>query len=182
MPSVKNENLSLPANPCQTCRGCCAFEEEDRYFATLFTDQELAVLKARGMHGDFFVPYRGSSTVFQINLIRSVARPRMYVCPYLDETTHLCSIYDDRPFDCRFWPFIFMKDTSKKQVLWACFEKRMCDITNAQTEGEFRKRVKDKFAEYSGALDAESYLARYPELAWDCEPATFVIKEMPLAK
>jgi Fe-S-cluster containining protein len=178
MSTGKQENVFPMPNPCQACRGCCKFEADDRYFATLFTDKDIAALKACDRHRDFFAPYRGSSNVFQINLVPSVVGLDIFVCPYLDEAVHLCSIYDIRPFDCRFWPFIFMHDVAKKKVLWACFEKRICDITKAQTDCQFDQQVKESFSAWSKKHVAERFLLEYPELVWDYEPATFIIKEM----
>jgi len=163
-------------NPCQKCRGCCKFLTEDKYFATLFTDKEIETLKSKGVFKDVFKPYRKSKKVFQIQLIKSEADKKMWVCPYLDEKSHLCQIYEVRPLDCKLWPFIFMLDKNKNVIL-ACFKKNMCQITENMNKIEFKKYTDDWLAECVEKYNIFEFINLYPEFIWDYEPETVVIQK-----
>jgi Fe-S-cluster containining protein len=176
--TLPNKKPLLIENPCQACRSCCKFKPGDAYFATLFTSEDIENIKRRGLYKDVFVPYKKSLTIFQIKLIPSLLPGSLLVCPYLNEETHLCSIYDIRPFDCRFWPFIFMFDKQKEKAFWSCFHKDFCDISDQKSDFEFSHQIKASYNEWlenKGALD---FLCQYPEIIWDFEPDTFTVKEI----
>jgi Fe-S-cluster containining protein len=169
-------SLKETDNPCQTCRGCCKFEPDDAYFATLFAEEEIAAIKNAGMYKNVFLPYRESSDVYQIRLVKSAVNPSLLVCPYLDEDTHLCTIYHLRPFDCRFWPFVFMYDITGTKKVWACFEKRLCDITAGQTDAAFMQKVNDMLGEWNVQNKALDFLSRHSAMVWRYEPHAFEVR------
>jgi Fe-S-cluster containining protein len=160
---------------CQRCRGCCIFKEDELYFAPLFTEEEVQRIKV-GFCGDFFTPYKKSGRVFQVRLVRkSVGDVFYHVCPFLDESTHLCRIYDTLPFDCRFWPFIFMKNNGK--TFLSCFSKSVCLKTEGMDELEF-KQFRESFIGGIGRENALNLIRRYPDLLWDYEPDASIIEEV----
>ena len=114
---------------CVACQDCCQFSAEKLYFAPLFTDSELDAVTRRlppDRPWPAFHRHQGSRTVWQIELLPSRTRPHLYACPFLDETTHLCAIYPDVPFDCRVWPFLVSWSADGRRLELACVERHEC--------------------------------------------------------
>jgi Fe-S-cluster containining protein len=159
-------------NVCQKCRGCCKFKKDDEYFAPLFTKNELEKIKA---NKKMFI--RRSKNVYQIKLVKSKIDKDILVCPFLDEESHLCKIYASRPFDCKFWPFIFMKEKEKIQL--GCFEKEFCLITKTMSNEEFKNYLNSVFhwIEENKILDL---IKEHPSLIWEKEKDVIVLKEFSI--
>lgn len=168
-------------NKCQICKDyCCIFEEKDKSFATLFTKEELEKIKSKGFYKNIFKPYKNSSKVFQIQLIKSKSS-KLLVCPYLEEDSHLCKIYGLRPFECRFWPFVFVFDKKKEKILLACFNKDLCSITKQMDKAEFNKFLDNNLNKWITKYNIFEFIDKYPELIQDYEDyksETFVIMEI----
>jgi Fe-S-cluster containining protein len=177
---------------CQKCRGCCKFEEDELYFAPLFTKAEVEKIKAKvscnassakkakpSLNAAFHL-YKNSDKVFQVELIKSEDDPKLWVCPFLDEKTHLCSIYSERNLDCRLWPFIFM-NSKKGEVVLAHFDRDMCPIWNEMKEEDFLK-VKQRMVLMLEEEEIVQTLREHPELAWEYEQYTTVISTHRIGK
>lgn len=160
---------------CLECRECCKFLEEDLYFSPIFTEEEVNKIKKKFKVN--FKPYKDSKNVFQIEMVKSIEDEKLYVCPLLDEEKHLCQVYPIRPFDCRVWPFIFMKDKSGKKVVFACFDKDICPVTDKMDRNAFEMH-KDEVIKWINKHDLIKLLNKHPALIWDYEADTFVISEL----
>ncbi len=156
-------------NVCQKCRGCCKFKKDEEYFAPLFTLDEMKRINA-----DKKMFKRKSERVFQIKLVKSKFDENILVCPFLDENTHLCKIYANRPFDCKFWPFIFMKTNDKIQL--GCFKKDYCEITKRMSDEDFEKHLSSVF-EWIKVNKVFDLIKNHPELIWEKEDDVVVLKE-----
>ncbi len=166
-------------NEClTTCRGCCKFKKDEIYFAPKITREEIATIKSNGSYKDVFRPFKKSKKIFQITLIKSGLTKEVFVCPYLNEATQACEIYNFRPFDCEFWPFLLMYDKKKEKILIAHVNKEICPITDTMNEGEFKNYLIKKLDKLMREKDVINLINKYPELIWDYEPDTFVIKEI----
>ncbi|MFH8080972.1 MAG: YkgJ family cysteine cluster protein [Candidatus Aenigmatarchaeota archaeon] len=159
-------------NICQICRGCCKFKKEHEYFAPVFTNEELKKINA-----DKSMFRKKGKGVYQVKLINSKFDDQILVCPFLDEDTHLCKIYSNRPFDCKFWPFIFMK--GKNSIQLGCFEKDYCKITENMSEEEFEKFTNSIF-EWIESNDILDFIKKYPDLVWEKEEGVRILKEFLL--
>jgi len=159
-------------NICQKCRGCCKFEKSDVYFSPLFTKEEIEKIGA-----DKKMFKKRGKDVFQIKLVRSKMQKNIFVCPFLDEETHLCKIYVNRPFDCKFWPFIFMRDGNS--LLLGCFKKDYCEITKSMSDEEFGKYLSSVF-DWIKANKIDELIEKHPDLIWDKEDDVIILKEYPI--
>jgi len=171
---------------CQQCRECCKFEEDEKYFAPLFTKAEIEKLdnkfgnNPKVMAKVNFKPYNGSRKVFQVELVKSGQIPGIWVCPFLDEQTHLCSIYSERNLDCKLWPFIFMHGTGN-DVVFAHFDRDMCPIWNDMNEEEFSELKKKALSMLDDQKVLET-LNEHPELVWQPEQYTTVISRHKMGR
>ncbi|MEO0281743.1 MAG: YkgJ family cysteine cluster protein [candidate division WOR-3 bacterium] len=161
-------------NICQSCRGCCKFKKDEEYFSPVFTKNEIQNAKIKKK-----MFKKKSDNVFQIKLVKSKIGDYL-ICPFLDEKTHLCKIYINRPMDCKLWPIIFMFDKKKKDVLIACFDKSFCKILEKMDEDEFEK-YKNNVLEFIKSNKILDQLKEHKELIWDYESDTFVIAKIDLS-
>lgn len=161
-------------NICQQCRGCCKFEKNEKYFSPVFTKKEIETAKI-----DRKLSKKKSDNVFQIKLIESKFGDYL-VCPLLNEESHLCKIYPNRPMDCKLWPIIFMFDKNKKDVLVSCFDKSLCKVIENMSDKEFEEYIKNvfKFIKSNNIIDQ---LKKHKELIWEYEHDTFVIAKLNLS-
>lgn len=170
-------------NKClTTCRGCCKFEKDEIYFAPKITHEEIARIKSNGLYKKVFNPFNNFKKVFQISLIKSKFSKGIFVCPYLNEDTQGCNIYDIRPFDCEFWPFLLMYDKKREKVLIAHFNKEICPIIDAASKTQFEDYLNKGLNKWIHEKNISVLISEYPELVWDYELETFIIKEINLIK
>ncbi|MFH0818407.1 MAG: YkgJ family cysteine cluster protein [Patescibacteria group bacterium] len=166
-------------NKClTTCRGCCKFKENRIYFAPKITDKEVANIKSNGLYKKVFYPFKNSKKIFQISLVKSKFSKDTFVCPYLDEETQICKIYKMKPFDCEFWPFLLMYDKNRKNVLIAHFNKNICPITHTMSKTKFEDYLNKSLDKWMKKKNIIKLISKYPELVWDYEPVTFIVKEI----
>jgi Fe-S-cluster containining protein len=178
-------------NKCLTsCRGCCKFEENERFFSPRLTDKEIERIKAskegRNIQGVIFI--KNSKNTFQIKLIKSWLSRGLYICPYLDEKTQLCRIYKVRPWDCVFSPFFATYgNKQKKKVLIVHFKKDSCEITDSMSESEFENYIKKSLDKWINEEKLIPLLKKYPGLIctpdlkkWDYTKDTFVVRELEI--
>lgn len=90
---------------CTMCGNCCSGPEG----YVLFTDEEAAAMAARlGLSADEFLKKYTRKTPAGRSL-REVPSPFGLDCVFLDRKTipgkAICSVYEDRPMQCRTWPF-----------------------------------------------------------------------------
>jgi Fe-S-cluster containining protein len=156
-------------NVCQECRECCKFKKEHEYFAPLFTEEEVERIKA---DKNMFI--KKSKNVYQIKLVKSRFDENILVCPFLDEKAHLCKIYPNRPFDCKFWPFIFMRDGRK--ILLGCFKKDYCLITKRMSDEEFKNYL-DSVFDWMEKNKTIELIKTHPALVWEKEDDVIILKE-----
>lgn len=164
------DNISSK-NKCQKCRECCKFYKDEIYFAPLFTDEEKGIVEGLINGKVSFKKYKDSDNVFQIELVKS---GHLYVCPLLDEKTHLCAIYEKRPFDCRIWPFIFMKKDN--DIVLACFDKDLCPNMDSMKKRQIPRLTK-KVLRWIKKNDVHKLIKEHKELVWDYEKDTKIIKK-----
>lgn len=151
---------------CLRCRECCRFRADRLYFAPLFTQDEIESIRQTGADMPEFVPFQGSDKVFQIKLQPAQIKDPVYeyVCPFLDEANYVCTIYEQRPFDCQVWPFIVMREAGRK--ILAHFTGESClalDEVDAADFAEYR----DYFAALIRSEKYRDMLTRFPELVWE---------------
>ena len=132
---------------CFVCRDCCTFYKEgnDREAAPLFTPEEKLIAE-KIIPGENFV-FLEKKKMFQAKLVDYSKDKELFACVFLDHETHACRIYKDRPFDCKIWPYIIIKNPDGKIEL-RLFDKQHCpsmgkldDESISKYTGNFMKRL-----------------------------------------
>lgn len=100
----------VPSELCFTCDVCCRFPEPTSFLAPYFTGEEIRLIP--GAKKKFFASPEGSKTML-------IPHPEGEgcICPHFDPKSQHCMIYDDRPLDCRIYPFALMRDENGGVVL-----------------------------------------------------------------
>src|SRR3989338_7615176 len=89
----------IPAGYCLKCQGCCRFSEECSVWAPCLLDEEIQALLDRD------IPVASISAGKRLHPAPA-GSGGSFLCPFLDCQGNLCRIYDLRPFECQFYPFL----------------------------------------------------------------------------
>ena len=160
---------------CLACRSCCKFDKNDRYFAPIFTNDEYSLINEDNRASNF-KKLNKNNKIFQVITLKSKDNPSIYVCPFYNEDTSLCNIYNIQPLDCKLWPFYFAKSKSGKTVQLRCFSHSCPSIKNIN-ETAFNKYVK-YLTKYLTNHNTISIVKHNPDLAWTIEPNTSFVKTL----
>ncbi len=100
----------LSAESCARCRYCCIFTKEDIWEIPFITSELKQYISDNIMRDCTFVPYRDGH-VFKMDFMPD---GNAY-CPML--VGKGCILGDEKPFDCKIWPFRVMRKKNGKLVL-----------------------------------------------------------------
>ena len=92
----------LSGKTCAECRLCCVFDSYDVWETPVFT-KELSEKIAESRPGTRFVSKDGGY-IFRVEEFGSDG---LFRCPALTEMG--CMLGDEKPFDCRIWPYRIME-------------------------------------------------------------------------
>jgi uncharacterized protein len=82
---------------CLSCQGCCRFKQKDSVWSP-------HLLKSEEVFGQV-----------QVKNIPAVSGEG-FVCASLDIATSKCKIYQNRPFECQLYPFLFNLNSGKSYL------------------------------------------------------------------
>lgn len=146
---------------CAACLDfCCKFERNGWSAAPIFLESEYKAIKENRESRRLFKPF-GKTGAWQVILKK--ARKNEYLCPFFTRDSRLCSIEPLKPFDCRFFPFAFMKGEKDGLTYVACFKKNVCSGLGGINKKEFKEYIsylKRLFNSKKG-LD---FLKNYPQV------------------
>ena len=92
----------LSREECANCKICCSFDDYD-IWETPIIDEELKVKVLKLNPEQKFVT-KGSSSILRME---KDVQEDLYFCSLLDRQKG-CMLGDEKPFDCRIWPFRVM--------------------------------------------------------------------------
>jgi len=92
----------LSPESCQRCRTCCVFDRDDIWEIPVFSEeQQVRIAEKNPKYG--FIPRGNGSWVYDMKFDAD----GLAACPALSETG--CTLCENKPFDCRIWPFRVME-------------------------------------------------------------------------
>jgi len=161
--------MKITCDSCENCTKCkdicCYYKENEKECSPIFTKDDAEKIEKKLGKG-FFKQLNKEKTLFRLILKKS-EKHKNYICPFFNEKTKKCTIYELRPLDCILFPFTFVR-RNNQIYLGIINDKDMCpfmkDLTEKDIE-ESRKRIvkkikKDKIGEI---------LRKYPEMIFDYE-------------
>lgn len=91
----------LTKEDCQKCQSCCYFHDNDKIDAPLFDESQKNRIIMNNPEQE--IKFEKVGRLWKI--ILDEIQEGTYVCPLLDQKTHLCTARKVDCFDCRTWPF-----------------------------------------------------------------------------
>jgi len=130
----------LSTKDCATCKICCKFEPDEICDAPTFTEEEMLLSKKVNCNAEFIK----KGAVYQLVLEKWNNK---YICPFLSENG--CLLCDNRPFDCKSWPFYLMKQrdnyvltlTKDCPVVWDRFMNDKSSIMTSNLISECKRII-----------------------------------------
>ncbi len=110
---IHNLKQFVPSEVCMSCDGCCRFKEADSTWRPKMTGGEIKAAKQSDLFFKIFTKDKVDST----ERIKTVSCEGQHFCTFLDQKTNACRVYDQRPFECRLYPFVLTKKENKTVVM-----------------------------------------------------------------
>lgn len=167
------------SDDCFKCRACCRFDREEKYFAPVFTMEELSKIPDKIKNQANFIPHKKSQNVFQIRLITSFESKNTFVCPFYDEKIQKCRIYLLRPLDCIMWPIILTRSRNPKIININIVKTIYCQSLK-NTTGKNKKGYFNYIEKYLNSDNFLPTIRKYPALVWGYESFARKIGEIKL--
>ena len=99
----------LSGSSCAKCRLCCVFDSLDVWETPVFTEEIKNKILSEKPDTQFIKKDSG----FILNA-GELADDHLFTCPALTEKG--CMLGDDKPFDCRIWPYRIMNVGGKRAI------------------------------------------------------------------
>ena len=108
----------LSGGTCAKCRLCCVFDRYDIWETPVFTE-ELRERISQARPEVRFIPKDGG----YILRAEEFDEDQFFRCPALTDTG--CMLGDDKPFDCRIWPYRIMNVGGRRAITIASICEEM---------------------------------------------------------
>lgn len=137
----------LSKDTCAECRLCCVFDRYDVWETPLFEEKTMA--KVAELRKDAKFAKKGNGFVLNSG---EITDGELFACPAL--TDNGCMLGDDKPFDCRIWPFRIMNRDGQRVIAVSS----LCSAVHGQSHDELRAVLKEGLADKIFA-----YADKFPE-------------------
>jgi len=138
-----------------------------------FTAAEIDAAIARGMSAAYFPDRSGG----RVTLAPHPAGEG-FICPAFDVATNRCAIYDDRPLDCRLYPFVVARPPKGGQPLLGW--DRLCPYLREESDPMLPLATAQPIAEQLAPADAPSPFANDPGLVGPFQESAWMLEPLPL--
>lgn len=138
----------LSGSTCAKCRLCCVFDRYDIWETPVFTDEIRDRILAEKPESEFIS--KDGGYIFKA---KELDENELFSCPALTETG--CMLGDDKPFDCRIWPYRIMNVGGRRAITIAS----ICDELYNRPLSQLVGLLKDDLA-----ADIFAYANAHPEI------------------
>ena len=115
----------LSGKSCAECRLCCIFDRYDIWETPVFNEEIKNRIKQLRPGTEFVT--KDGGYIFKAD---NIGADQLFSCPALTETG--CMLGDDKPFDCRIWPYRIMEVGGRRAITIAS----ICDeLYNSSRDG-----------------------------------------------
>jgi len=137
----------LKAEDCKKCKKCCKFFLKEDWDIPLLTESE----KNLQIFNSNILYFR--SKLWKINIL-GLNNKEKTACPFLDESRG-CILRENKPFECKIWPFQIMKRKKNKPLI--ALSKECPIINNCDKEKLIAIAIENKDELFKIAIE-------YPEI------------------
>lgn len=152
----------LKSESCAECRLCCVFDRYDAWETPVFTESICKRIRSAKPDTEFI--QKDGGYIFKV---KQLDENDLFTCPALTEKG--CMLGDDKPFDCRIWPYRIMWVDGKRAITIASICKEMFDRPISQLVGFLREELAEKIFSYADEHPeiVKPYYDGYPVLMFE---------------
>lgn len=132
----------LDGKCCAECRICCIFDSSDVWETPVFT----AEIKDKIINYDPSVKFIPKDGGFVLK-VEELKDGEIFSCPALTEKG--CILGDEKPFDCRIWPYRIMKVGGKRAITIASICGELYNRPLSQLVGFLQDGLAQKIFSYA---------------------------------
>lgn len=96
----------VPQKTCLSCQGCCRFKDINSPWRPRLTKKEIKKICFDKIEEERKVIFKEA---LDGNYIKAVGCDGQAKCTFLNLEDNMCLIYESRPFECQFYPFLLVK-------------------------------------------------------------------------
>ena len=152
----------LEGKSCAECRLCCVFDRYDVWETPVFTDEIKEKILEKNPNTEF-TPKDGG-WIFKVNEFDAEG---LFSCPALTPTG--CMLGDEKPFDCRIWPYRIMEVGGRRAITIASICDELYNRPLSQLVEFLKEGLADDIFSYADAHPeiVKPYFEGYPVLIFD---------------
>ncbi|MGN0580444.1 MAG: hypothetical protein ACI4JE_06175 [Ruminococcus sp.] len=152
----------LDGKVCAACRLCCVFDRYDVWETPVFTDEIKERISSVKPDAEF-VPKDGG-WIFKAE---ELDENQLFSCPALTENG--CILGDDKPFDCRIWPYRIMEVGGRRAITIASICDELYNRPLSQLAGFLKEGLADTIFRYADEHPeiVKPYYEGYPVLMFE---------------
>lgn len=152
----------LSGQSCAKCRLCCVFDIYDIWETPVFTDEIRERISAVKPDAEF-VPKDGG-WIFKTG---ELTAEQLFNCPALTENG--CMLGDDKPFDCRIWPYRIMEVGGRRAITIASICEELYNRPLSQLVGLLKEGLAETIFRYADEHPeiVKPYCEGYPVLLFE---------------
>lgn len=152
----------LDPKSCAACRLCCVFDRYDVWETPVFTDELCRRIREAKPDTEFVS--KDGGCIFKV---RELDENELFTCPALTE--HGCMLGDDKPFDCRIWPYRIMNVGGRRAIAIAPICDEMFNRPLSELVDFLKKGLADEIFAYADLHPeiVKPYYDGYPVLLFE---------------
>lgn len=152
----------LNGSKCAECRLCCVFDRYDVWETPVFTDEIKNRIAEKNPEAEF-APKDGG-WIFKAGQLDG---DQLFNCPALTENG--CMLGDEKPFDCRIWPYRIMNVGGRRAVTIASICEELYNRPLSQLVDFLKEGLAEEIFRYADEHPEiiKPYYEGYPVLMFE---------------
>lgn len=152
----------LSGKSCAECRLCCIFDRYDIWETPVFNEEIMNRIKQLRPGTEFVT--KDGGYIFKAD---NIGADQLFSCPALTETG--CMLGDDKPFDCRIWPYRIMEVGGRRAITIASICDELYNRPLSQLVGFLKEGLAEAIFSYADAHPeiVKPYYEGYPVLMFE---------------
>lgn len=154
----------LSGKSCAECRLCCVFDRYDVWETPVFTEDIRNKIQLANSEAEFI--RKDGGYIFKVG---EIGEDQLFSCPALTETG--CMLGDEKPFDCRIWPYRIMEVGGRRAITIASICDELYNRPLSQLAGLLKEGLADIIFAYADDHPeiVKPYYEGYPVLMFEKE-------------
>lgn len=145
---------------CAECQLCCVFDRYDVWETPVFTEEIRDMLLEKKPDTKFIS--KDGGYIFRVEKLEE---NDLFYCPALDKAKG-CILGDNKPFDCRIWPYRIMNVEGRRAITIAPICEELFNRPLSELVGFMKKELADVIFDYANKHPeiVKEYDSMYPIL------------------